>query len=99
MKRLYFFLAAALLLSISAQAQTGRDVHGSVTDTTKVTLPGATVKLIFGTDSISTTTDGKGAFVFPQVKQAQFTLAVSMLGFQDVRRFVKLDNTNNPVFF
>src|ERR1700744_4067956 len=98
MKRICLILAGALI-SIAAYAQNGRDVHGSVTDTTKVTLPRATVKLVFGKDSISTTTDNKGAFVFPGVKAPQFTLVVSMLGFNDVRRFVKLDNTNNPVFF
>jgi len=99
MKRLYFFLAAALLLSVNVYAQTGRDVHGTVIDTTKITLPGSTVKLIFANDSTSTVTDAKGAFLFPAVKSSQFTLVVQSIGYLDVRRHVTLDNTNNPVFF
>src|ERR1700722_9577240 len=99
MKRLYIFLAAAFLLHVSAYAQTGRDVHGTVIDSTKITLPGSTVKLIFSKDSVTTITDGKGAFLFPTVKAKQFTLVVQSIGYLDVRRHVKLDSTNIPVFF
>jgi hypothetical protein len=99
MKKLYIFLAAAFLLHVSAFAQTGRDVHGTVIDSTKITLPGSTVKLIFAKDSITTITDGKGAFLFPAVKARQFTLVVQSIGYLDVRRHMKLDSTNNPVFF
>jgi hypothetical protein len=99
MTRLSLFIAAALLISLNTYAQTGRDIHGTVTDSTKVTLPGSTVKLVFATDSVSTITDAKGAFFFPAIKARQFTLVVQSIGYLDVRRYVKLDSTNNPVFF
>lgn len=99
MKRICLILAAALMISAGAYAQTGRDIHGSVIDSTKIALPGSTVKLIFTKDSISTITDAKGAFLFPGVKARQFTLVVQSIGYFDVRRHIKLDSTNNPVFF
>ena len=57
MKLIYFVIAAALLISVKSYAQTGRDVHGSLTDSTKQTLPGSTVKLVTATDSVTTITD------------------------------------------
>ncbi|TWJ01600.1 outer membrane receptor protein involved in Fe transport [Mucilaginibacter frigoritolerans] len=98
MKQAYFFLTFILLLSIRTYAQTGRDVHGTVTDSTKLTLPGSTVKLLTATDSITTVTDAKGAFVFPGVKATQFSLVIQSIGFDPVRRRITLDNTNQPVF-
>jgi len=97
MKLLYFFIAA-LFLSIQGYAQTGRDVHGTVTDSTKATLPGSTVKLITATDSMSTTTDAKGAFLIQNVKGAWFSLVIQSIGFEPIRRRFVLDNTNSPVF-
>ena len=76
MKFRYFLIAAALFISVQSYAQTGRDVHGTVIDSTKVTLPGSTVKLLTGTDSVSTVTDAKGAFVFAGVKVKQFSLEI-----------------------
>ena len=98
MKRLYLFLAAAILLSVNAQAQTGRDVHGSVIDSTKATLPGSTVKILYGTDSATAVTDAKGVFLFPAVKASQFTLVIESIGYQGIKRHFTMDNTNNPVF-
>jgi len=98
MKFIYFFIAIALLISVKSYAQTGRDVHGTVIDSTKVTLPGSTVKILMGKDSATTTTDAKGAFLFPAVKVTQFSLVIQSIGFQPVKRHFALDNTNNPVF-
>ena len=99
MKLSHILIAAALLISATGYAQTGRDVHGSVIDSTKVTLPGSTVKILFGTDSATTITDSKGAFVFPAVKMTgSFSLVIQSIGFEPVRRRFTLDNTNEPVF-
>ncbi|MDP9048246.1 MAG: carboxypeptidase-like regulatory domain-containing protein, partial [Bacteroidota bacterium] len=98
MKLRYFFIAAALLISMHGFAQTGRAVHGTVQDTTKQSLPGSTVKLLTGTDSITTTTDLKGAFIFPSVKVGQFSLVIQSIGFEPIKRRFVLDKTNEPVF-
>ena len=98
MKILYLFIALTLSLSVKSFAQTGRDVHGTIQDSTKVTLPGSTVKLVTATDSITTVTDAKGAFLFPGVKAAQFSLVIQSIGFEPVRKHIVLDNTNQPVF-
>ncbi|WP_259070104.1 outer membrane beta-barrel protein [Mucilaginibacter sp. X4EP1] len=98
MKPVYIFIVLALLLSTRSFGQTGRDIHGTVTDSTKLSLPGSTVKLITATDSISTTTDAKGAFIFQGVKATQFSLWIQSIGFDPVRKRITLDNTNQPVF-
>jgi len=96
--KLFYLFIAALLISANTYAQTGRDVHGTVTDSTKVTLPGSTVKLITATDSITTVTDAKGAFLFQSVKATQFSLVVQSIGYEPVRKRIPLDNSNQPVF-
>jgi len=98
MKLFYLFVAAALFISVNGYAQTGRDVHGTVTDSTKVTLPGSTVRLITATDSVSTITDAKGAFLFQGVKATQFSLVIQSIGFEPIRRRMTLDNSKEPVF-
>lgn len=98
MKLRYFFMAAALFISGQIYAQTGRDVHGTVIDSTKQTLPGSTVTLLTAKDSVKTITDAKGAFVFPAVKVSQFSLVIQSIGYEPLKRRIALDNTNNPVF-
>ena len=98
MKFLYFFIAAVLFFSTNSYAQTGRDVHGTVTDSTKVTLPGSTVTLLTDKDSIKTVTDSKGAFVFQGVKAKQFSLVIQSIGYEALKRHITLDATNQPVF-
>src|SRR6185437_1425434 len=99
MKLSHILVAAALLISAAGYAQTGRDVHGTVIDSTKATLPGSTVKILTGTDSTTTITDAKGAFTFPNVKMTkQFSLVIQSIGFEPIRRRFTLDNTNDPVF-
>jgi hypothetical protein len=98
MRLIYFFIAVILLISVKSYAQTGRDVHGTLIDSTKQTLPGSTVEILLGTDSAKTITDSKGAFLFPSVKVKQFSLVIQSIGYQPVKRHFVLDSTNNPVF-
>jgi hypothetical protein len=98
MKLIYFFIAALLLTSITTFAQTGRDVRGTVIDSTKATLPGSSVKLITDKDSVTAITDSKGAFIFNGIKATQFSLVVQSIGYEPIRRRINLDNTNNTVF-
>jgi hypothetical protein len=98
MKFLYVFIAIILFASVKSFAQTGRDVHGTLIDSTKVTLPGSSVKILTGKDSTTVITDAKGAFLFPSVKVKQFTLVIQSIGFEPIKRRFTLDNTNDPVF-
>jgi hypothetical protein len=98
MKLRYLFIAAALLISIRTYAQNGRDVHGTVVDSTKLTLPGSTVTLLTATDSTKTITDAKGAFLFEGVKAGQFSLVVQSIGYEPLKRRIVLDNATTPVF-
>ncbi len=98
MKLRYFFIAIALLLSARSYAQTGRDVHGTVIDSTKATLPGSIITILTGTDSLKTIADANGKFVFQGIKGTQFSLVVQSIGYEPIRRRMTMDNTNNPVF-
>ena len=93
-----WFLSIALLIGLNSFAQTARDIHGTVTDSTKQTLPGSTVKLLTGTDSLTTITNEKGAFVFPAIKGASFSLVIQSIGYDPIKRRFTLDNSSEPVF-
>ena len=97
MKLIYFFIAFSLLISMKSYAQTSRDVHGTVTDTTKQPLPGTNVMLTSDQhDSTTTIADLKGKFVFPSVKGTKITIVLSSIGYQSLKRHYTLDNTNTP---
>ncbi len=97
MKLKQLFVIIALLISTGAFAQTGRSIKGTVTDSTKMTIPGATVKLLMGADSLITTTNMDGVFTFPSVKVNQFSLEITSIGYEGVRRRMVLDNAGTPV--
>jgi len=98
MKIKYFLLAILLVAITNANAQTGRLIKGTVTDSTKLSVIGATVKLLTGTDSLLTTTDANGAFVFTSVKASQISLVVTSIGYDPIRRRIMLDNATTPVY-
>ncbi|MEN0054338.1 MAG: TonB-dependent receptor [Mucilaginibacter sp.] len=79
-----------------AMAQQGRQVVGSVSDTTG-TVPGISVKLTSDKDSIAVATSTTGVFSFPAVQSKNFKITVSGIGYQTlVRRYV-MDNGTGPV--
>ncbi|RZM27885.1 MAG: TonB-dependent receptor [Pedobacter sp.] len=94
-----------ILLSAFGYAQSGpprtaavkpplplREVSGIVKDSTDNALSGATVKLKSATDSLSTTTNEDGIFVFKNVKSATFVMSVSSIGFRPlVKRLLNND--------
>ena len=63
-----------------------REVSGIIKDSTDNTIIGATVKLKIGTDSMLTTTNADGIFVFKNVKSATFVLSITSIGFRPVVR-------------
>ncbi len=81
MKNILLTLFALILLTASAAAQTARTVSGSVIDSTGLTIPGVTVKLKAGQDSLLTSTDAEGKFRFGSVKAPSFKLTFSAIGY------------------
>ncbi len=86
MKIKYFLAAITFIISINSYAQTGRQVSGVVKDSTGVTLPGTTLKLLTGTDSLIVATDMNGRFTFTAVPVNQFSLVVFSIGYKPLKR-------------
>jgi len=63
-----------------------REVSGIIKDSTDNTIIGATVKLKTGADSMLTTTNADGIFVFKNVKSATFVVSITSIGFRPVVR-------------
>src|SRR5215204_4778499 len=79
---------AAAALDVSAQITTG-NIAGTVKDAQGAVVPGATVTLIDearGTRLAPATTDETGAYVFPNVTAATYTVEVAMSGFKTAQR-------------
>lgn len=74
-------------------AQQPHTITGVVKDTTGVTVPGATVTLLMGKDSVSLGTGVTGGFTIKNVPQNNFTLHVSAIGYL---RFSKDYTINSP---
>ena len=61
-----------------------------MTDSTKTALPGTTVRLITGKDTLVTATSAKGYFRFDAVKSSGITLSFSAIGYQGLIRHYTL---------
>jgi hypothetical protein len=97
MKSLLPFLLIIFLSVTYSYAQNGKDVHGTVTDTTKLSLPGSLITLTSEkSDSVTTSADLNGKFVFSGVKGLKITITIQSIGFQSLRRHYTLDNTPAP---
>jgi hypothetical protein len=97
MKPLFLIFIFSFLAKIYADAQTGREVHGTISDSTKLSVPGANVKLISDKgDSTVTITDPNGKFVFPSVNGTKITLTISSIGYQSLKKHFALDNDTKP---
>ena len=100
MKRFYAILALLLAVVLHTQAQTGREVHGMVIDSTKQTLPGTTVKLTSDlTDNATTIVGGDGKFSFNGVKGSKITLTLTSIGYEGLIKHFTLENNNQPADF
>jgi Outer membrane protein beta-barrel family/Carboxypeptidase regulatory-like domain len=94
MKLKYLITAILFIITAQAYAQGGRQVSGVVKDSTGVTLPGTTVKMLFGKDSVTVATDPNGKFAFQGVKVNQFYLAIYSIGYQGIKRKYNLNASN-----
>jgi hypothetical protein len=98
MKSFLLVFLFSFLTFIYAHAQSGREVDGKVIDSTKLAVPGSSIKLISDKgDSTITVADGTGKFVFPSVNGTKFTLTISSIGYQTLIRHYSFDNDTKPV--
>lgn len=58
-----------------------REISGIVKDTTDYGIPGVTVRLTSDKDTLVSSTNPDGIFVFKNVKRATYTMSFSMLGY------------------
>lgn len=76
----------------AAQPVPFREISGVVRDTTDNTLIGATIVLRSRLDTLRTTSNNDGIFVFKNVKMATFTLTITEVGFvTSVRKYLQND--------
>ncbi|QEC77337.1 TonB-dependent receptor [Mucilaginibacter ginsenosidivorax] len=98
MKPLIFTLSIFLLCALGAHAQTARDISGTIADTTKLSLPGSSVKLVNDAgDSSLTVADANGKFRFAGVKGSKITLTISSIGFTAIKKHFALEDNTKPV--
>lgn len=73
------------LCSINGFSQTNRKVTGKVADTSGVAVIDASVMLIDQKDTLRTKTDADGQFSFSKVKNENFSLRISIIGYYDFK--------------
>jgi len=96
-KYLFILLAVSFLFRQTATAQQPRDVHGTVTDSTGITIPGASVKLISPKDSAIVSTGTNGQFIFPGVISKNFKLTIASMGYESISRKYVMDNDTKAI--
>ncbi|MEN0054326.1 MAG: outer membrane beta-barrel protein [Mucilaginibacter sp.] len=98
MKPLFLILSLTFLFAFNSFAQTAHDVSGTVVDSTKLSLPGSSIKLVSnGGDSTISIADANGKFAFSGIKGSQITLTISSIGFTAIKKHFSLTNDNKPV--
>jgi hypothetical protein len=88
--------ALALPLAAAAQ-QDSRAVTGTVKDQTGALIVGASVTLTGGQQPLSTTTNPRGVFTFPNVAPGRYVLTVAIDGFSSVERQVAVGDRTPPI--
>ncbi|WP_183562184.1 outer membrane beta-barrel protein [Mucilaginibacter sp. SP1R1] len=79
-------------------AQTTHDVSGTVVDSTKLSLPGSSIKLVSNSgDSTISIADANGKFTFPGVKGNKIALTISSIGFTPIKKHFSLTDDGKPV--
>lgn len=85
---LFFVISVDYLIAQTPETSspkiTSWEVSGIVLDSTRSPVPGATLILKYNSDSLSTSTNEDGIFVFKSVKSAIFYLTVSSLGYKPI---------------
>lgn len=94
MKRLIFTFSLIAALGGFARAQSTHTITGSIIDTTKQTVPGATIKLKTDLgDSTTRVTGLDGNFNFANIKATKITLTITSIGYQgQIKHFTFADD-------
>lgn len=70
----------------------GREVSGIVKDSTDLGVPGVTIRLTSERDTLITSTNPDGIFVFKNVKLATYTMSFTMMGYkQQINKYKQND--------
>ncbi len=83
-----FLYALIFLLTLSSAWGQQAVVRGVVRDSTLSSLVAATVKLKRGNDSVVTTTNHQGVFVFSEISFGKYWLSVSYIGYQNFETWI-----------
>jgi len=98
MKHFLLTLSVVLFSLLNSFAQNGREVSGTILDSTKLSIPGALIKVVSDKgDSSLTSADANGKFDFPAVTGTKFTLSISSIGYQAIRKHFVFDAGTKPV--
>lgn len=98
MKRYLLILALMFAATLTTYAQTGRSVSGTVIDSTKLSVPGASVKLTSAEgDSAVVAADMNGKFTFSSVKGTKINVTVTSIGYQVLLKHYSLEAGTEPV--
>ena len=83
--------------SFSAFAQDGRQVIGSVIDSTGNKISAASVRLVSSKDTLAASTNDTGSFLFSKVRSTDFKITVTRLGFEIFSRSYTFDNAGTSI--
>lgn len=90
-------LTLTVIFFAVTQSFAQREVHGSVIDSTKLSLPGSTITLTSDQhDSTTTVADVNGKFVFVGIKGNKIAVLVKSIGYQSLIRHYTLAADNTP---
>ncbi len=78
----FFALFVLITCSLSGFSQTSRQVKGTIQDTTKQAVIGATVSIFNGRDTVKVSSRADGSFLFTNIKFSRFSIRVSSLGYR-----------------
>lgn len=92
-KSLFVFTAILICLSLSASGQIVHQVKGSLKDTAGIAVDNLSIDLISGKDTLKTTSDRQGGFVFKNVAGREVYLRFNGLQYQS--REVKISFPEN----
>ncbi len=96
MRSLVLILSILIITAGGALAQ--RQISGTVTDSTKMTVPGASVKLTSDQgDSTVTAADANGKFAFQSIKGSKINITISSIGYQTLLKHFTLEQGSDPV--
>ena len=91
--KLKFTLVLFILLggfcSMAVRAQTHLRLQGTVQDTIKIGIPGANVRLIAGKDTLISSTDSVGRFVFNKISSPSVSVLIRGVGYLSIQKDFK----------